>query len=474
MSEHSGIWSRSPLHGQSSGIGFYSEGLAGIFNQILQDSAARAYMATEGMYTQAEEAFETAQRDLRDIQMTVPQDQQADALAEYLRNSGYSTHVVEQTLGIPREEVDAALIAAGYNYEGQPIGDAEKLGSAVFSGVQSSETPTVLATFVDPNAENADGGAENGGAENGGAEETVDILAKTTDDLTADTTASTIDGSDTLGGLVTTEGTNYGWVYNKDTDTFDYGYFDLEGNRVSTGDTVKRGAVFGTENKTFQEGDTVALMPRQDGQFYIEHGGTDKYTPEAGKTIKDQQDQDFLKVLNDLIAGTITLGDMQASAKDIYGVGTVAANQAVTNATAMINKGSTNTGDVIDSITNIGGQGTSTLGGTTTGTTTDTTTETTTSTTSTGDGTITGVDGIDGKDGRDGIDGVDGKDGRDGIDGQDGKDGKDGATGLITALLKPTIVNTATTAPREIINPMTFELTNVNEYLTSGLLGRLS
>lgn len=301
---------------------------------------------TEGQFAQAEALFENAALVLGQIQNQVPADQQADALAEYLRTSGFSSDVVEQTLGIPKEEVNAALMAAGYNYEGQPISDAEKLGSAVFSGVQSPETPTVLATFVDPNADNADGGAE----------ETVDISAKTTDDLTADTTASTIDGSDTLGGLVPTEGTNYGWVYNKDTDTFDYGYFDLEGNRVSTGDTVKRGAVFGTENKTFEEGDTVSLMPRQDGQFYIEHGGTDKYTPKSGQTIKDQQDQDFLKILNDLIAGTITLGDMQASAKDIYGPGTVAANQAVTNATTMINTGSTNVDDVVASVTNIGGQ----------------------------------------------------------------------------------------------------------------------
>ena len=103
------------------GFGASVEGFSGIFDAILQDSAQRAYMETEGMYTQAEEAFETAQRDLRDIQFTVPQDQQADALADYLRKSGYSSHVVEQTLGIPREEVDAALMAAGYDYEGQPL-----------------------------------------------------------------------------------------------------------------------------------------------------------------------------------------------------------------------------------------------------------------------------------------------------------------------------------------------------------------
>ena len=37
MSEGSGgtPWSKSPLHGMSSGIGFYSEGLSGLFNQIL-------------------------------------------------------------------------------------------------------------------------------------------------------------------------------------------------------------------------------------------------------------------------------------------------------------------------------------------------------------------------------------------------------------------------------------------------------
>ena len=433
---------------------------------------------TEGMFDRAEALYENAYSQLSKIANDVPPEQQADALAEYLRTSGFSSDVVEQTLGIPKEEVNAALEAAGYTVTGDVLPTKTK------SPLELIQTGPVITDTSSAASASASTAGSDGGADSLDGE-TVDLSARTTDDLTADTTASTIDGADTLGGLVTTAGTNYGWVYNKDTDTFDYGYFDLEGNRVSTGDTVKRGAVFGTENKTFQEGDTVSLMPRPDGQFYIEHGGTDKYTPEAGKTIKDQQDEDFLKILNDLIAGTITLGDMQASAKDIYGVGTVAANQAVINATDMITKGSTDTGAVIDSITNIGGQGTSTLGGATTGSTTGATTGSTTgattgsttTSTSTGDETITVVDGLDGKDGRDGIDGVDGvdgKDGRDGVDGQDGKDGKDGATGLITALLEPTIVNTATTAPRDIINPMTFELTNVNDYLSTGLLGRLS
>ncbi len=112
---------RSPLHGQSSGIGFYSPGFAGIFDAILQDSAQRAYMETEGMYTAAEAAFETAQRDLQDIQMTVPPEQQAEKLAEYLRRTGYSSDIVTQTLGIPKAEVNAALMAGGFDATGTPL-----------------------------------------------------------------------------------------------------------------------------------------------------------------------------------------------------------------------------------------------------------------------------------------------------------------------------------------------------------------
>ena len=107
----------------STPIGSY-EGIvpfSGIFDAILQSSAQRAFMETEGMYTQAEEQFESAQRDLRDIQFTVPQDEQADAVAKYLRDAGYSSDVVSQTLGIPKAEVNAALMAAGYDAAGQPL-----------------------------------------------------------------------------------------------------------------------------------------------------------------------------------------------------------------------------------------------------------------------------------------------------------------------------------------------------------------
>ena len=125
---------------QSTGVGAY-EGIvpfSGIFDAILQDAAQRAYMETEGMYTATEEAFETAQRDLRDIQMTVPQDQQADVLAEYLRNTGYSSDVVEQTLGIPKEEVNAALMAAGYDVTGQRLPEED-----VFADTTGPDLPMV-------------------------------------------------------------------------------------------------------------------------------------------------------------------------------------------------------------------------------------------------------------------------------------------------------------------------------------------
>lgn len=125
---------------QSTAVGAY-EGIvpfSGIFDAILQNAAQRAYMETEGMYTAAEAAFETAQRDLRDIQMTVPQDQQADVLAEYLRNTGYSSDVVEQTLGIPKEEVNAALMAAGYDVTGQRLPEED-----VFADTTGPDLPMV-------------------------------------------------------------------------------------------------------------------------------------------------------------------------------------------------------------------------------------------------------------------------------------------------------------------------------------------
>lgn len=410
---------------------------------------------TEGMFDRAEALYENAYSQLSKIANDVPPEQQADALAEYLRTSGFSSDVVEQTLGIPKEEVNAALEAAGYTVTGDVLPTKTK---SPLELIQTGPVPTDTSS------------AAASAAAGGGEETIVDLSAKSTDDLTADTTASTIDGSDvdTSGGLVTAAGTNYGWVYNKDTDSFDYGYFDLEGNRVSTGDSVKRGAVFGTENKTFEEGDSVSLMPRQDGQFYIEHGGTDKYAPSAGKTVKDQQTADFLKILNDLIAGTIDLGAMRNAAENIYGKGTIAESQAVTNATTMINTGSTNVDDVVASVTNVGGKNTYTPEGTGAGADTSTGTGTGTGTT-TGTGTGTGTDTGTGTGTglRDGLGDGAGNGTGDGTgDGFGDGNGK----GML-AVLSSTIVPAVMSEPSEAIRPQTFEMNNVSEY--SRLIKRL-
>ena len=177
-------------------VGSY-EGLvpfSGVFDAILQNSAQKAFMETEGMFTAAEAAFETAQRDLRDIQMTVPQEQQAEKLAEYLRNNGYSSDIVTQTLGIPKAEVNAALTAGGYDTRGNPLPDlsgftpAEQLGSAVFGDSPMALIPATFTGFQTD--ESGEGGSE---------EQVVDLSAKTTDE--ENTTASTIPAAGaSLGG----------------------------------------------------------------------------------------------------------------------------------------------------------------------------------------------------------------------------------------------------------------------------------
>lgn len=120
-------------------------GFAGIFDAILQDAAVRAFMETEGMYTATEEAFGDVQRELRDILYTVPADQQADAAAQFLRESGFSSDVITQALDIPKEEVNAALMAAGYDVTGQPLSEED-----VFEDTTKDDMPTVDLVPEDP------------------------------------------------------------------------------------------------------------------------------------------------------------------------------------------------------------------------------------------------------------------------------------------------------------------------------------
>ena len=152
--------------GFNKGIGSLSTGgFAGIFDQILQDSAAKAYMATEGMYNATEDLFENAYLALKDIQMTVPQEQQPTVLAEFLRNNGFSTNVVEQTLGIPYEEVNQVLEAAGFDSKGNPleVGDltqneliTNNLLNSGFTGNQAQMLSNVLTNTTTEEATGLD------------------------------------------------------------------------------------------------------------------------------------------------------------------------------------------------------------------------------------------------------------------------------------------------------------------------------
>ena len=107
----------------------------------------------EGRFEAAEALADNAYTVLSQIQDVVPPDQQADVLAEYLRESGFSSHVVEQMLGIPRQEVDAALEAAGYGPTGlsltAPVGPGTNIPTTVTSGGTSGGTINPLQGAVD-------------------------------------------------------------------------------------------------------------------------------------------------------------------------------------------------------------------------------------------------------------------------------------------------------------------------------------
>ena len=190
---------------------------------------------------------------------------------------------------------------------------------------------------------------------------------------------------------------------------------------------------------------------------------------------------DFLSVLNDLIDGKITLAVMRDKVNDIYGAGSVAASQAITNATTMINTGSTNVDDVVASVTNIGGQGNTYTpenktgvddGGLTDSDITDITDSDIT------DGDITDGDITDGgtfnggglEDGTGNGDGFGDGAGNGTGDGTGDGFGDGNGRGMF-AVLSPTIVPAVMAERSELFDPMSFEMNNVSEY--SGLIRRL-
>ena len=125
----------------------------------------------------------------------------------------------------------------------------------------------------------------------------------------------------------------YSWVYDAASDSFQEGYFqeDSNGNvtRILTGESIPKGQVFGADNKVFNDGETAVLMargPNESDGVFLEHGGKDKFEGE------DQQDSAFQKVLDAFLSGNITWSVLQSQAKDIYGDGSIEANNAIITA----------------------------------------------------------------------------------------------------------------------------------------------
>ena len=109
-----------PLDSPSSGGMTYADQvlLGGAF-PVLRDKTIQEEM--EGRFEATESLADNAYMVLSQIQELVPPEQQADVTAEFLRESGFSSDVVTQMLGIPKAEVNAALMAAGYDATGQPL-----------------------------------------------------------------------------------------------------------------------------------------------------------------------------------------------------------------------------------------------------------------------------------------------------------------------------------------------------------------
>ncbi len=136
------------------------------FDNLLDDILYQLQQPTdtEGQFVRDEALADNAYMVLSQIQELVPPEQQADVTAEFLRESGFSSDVVTQMLGIPRDAVDAALAGAGYDVTGQPLPEPtaeEMLGSmvgadtATLGGTDDSSTfstiPTTPPTTADPN-----------------------------------------------------------------------------------------------------------------------------------------------------------------------------------------------------------------------------------------------------------------------------------------------------------------------------------
>ena len=96
-----------------------------MLDDILYQITRPEFRDTEGMFERDEALFDNVVNVLTQIQNQIPEDQRVDKVAEFLRNSGFSSDVVTQALGIPKEEVNAALMAGGYDALGNELPEGD-------------------------------------------------------------------------------------------------------------------------------------------------------------------------------------------------------------------------------------------------------------------------------------------------------------------------------------------------------------
>jgi hypothetical protein len=116
----------------------------GLLDNILsQLSSPSLQEEMEGRFEAAESLADNAYMVLSQIQELVPPEQQADVTAEFLRESGFSSDVVTQMLGIPRDVVDSALMAAGYDAFGQQLPEEDVFADTTATTIDDSDIEMV-------------------------------------------------------------------------------------------------------------------------------------------------------------------------------------------------------------------------------------------------------------------------------------------------------------------------------------------
>jgi len=249
-------------------------------------------------------------------------------------------------------------------------------------------------------------------------------------DTIASTVASAATGGLQAGDVITDDRIvgDYEFVYDAENNVFHYSPFDVNGNRIYTGETLDASTVGGFDPTQTSTGATKSVtFDPLTGKASIEQiGDASAVTKDTDTKDTGGDDTSGITITlggDGLLGGSSTVGATNATTTTTGG-GTGATSTVTNGATT----GATNT-------TVVGGTGDVTGTGDVFNTATDTknTGETLTTGTSVKPSTVVtnGTDGRDGGDGTDGKDGKDGGDGRDGGDGTDGKDGKDGETGLL-------------------------------------------